>query len=273
MAAPPGDSHRRCVSRGRLTRSTVDSSVSTAKHAIVTGGVRGIGLATTERLLEQGWSVTVVDVDPGEGGSAPASTVFELDVTDPDGVRRVISRAVLNRGRLDLLVNNAGISRRGPLELLAYEDWMKVIDVDLTGVFLCLQAAGRVMLDQGFATIVNLASVAADRGCPGRGGYSPAKAGVIALTKTAAVEWASRGVRVNAVAPGYVATSWLETPQLDKTEILQRIPMSRFATPSEIADAILFLSSPSAAYITGQVLYVDGGFLADYGVNLVDEPV
>src|SRR5207245_1977898 len=151
-------------------------------------------------------------------------------------------------------------------------DWQRVLDVNLNGAFLCLRAAGRIMLRQGFGSIVNIASVAWDRGASGRAPYSVSKAGLVALTKVAAVEWAARGVRVNAVAPGYIDTPMLRTAfengAIDEGDVLARIPAGRFAQAGEIAEVVAFLGSPAASYINGHIVAVDGGFLADYGVGL-----
>ena len=169
-------------------------------------------------------------------------------------------------------MNNAGITTHGLIEDLPFADWRRVLDVDLDGVFLGVRAAGRVMVRQGSGSIVNIASIAWDRGAPGRSAYVASKAGVVGLTKTAAVEWAARGVRVNAVAPGYIDTPLLrgayERGAIAERDVLARIPAARVAHVSEIAAVVAFLGSPAASYITGQTIVVDGGFLADYGVGL-----
>ncbi len=247
--------------------------MSTDKRcAVVTGGGRGIGLTVARRLRDSGWTVVVADVQPGEAADEPGLELRSLDVRDPIAVPATFDAIAADHAGIDLLVNNAGITRRSPIERFRWEDWREVIDVDVHGVFLCLQAAGRSMLARGSGTIVNVASIAADRGQEGRAAYTTAKAAVVGLTRSAAVEWATRGVRVNAIGPGYVATGLLESGlasgELDGDEILARIPMSRFGSPEDIADAVEFLASPSSGYVTGQVLYVDGGFLADFGVGL-----
>lgn len=242
--------------------------------AFVTGGARGIGWATCEELVAHGWRVALGDLD---GKAAQARTDVErgilglrLDVADATSIDATLEATLECFGRLDLFVNNAGIQRHGPLEQLAFEDWRAVLDVNLDGVFRCMQAAGRRMLDAGAGAIVNVVSVSAERGTPGRAPYATAKAAVAALTRTAAVEWAERGVRVNAVGPGYVETplmrSYIDDGQVELEPILARTPLGRMADPAEIARAIRFLGSDEASFVTGQVLYVDGGFLADYGV-------
>jgi 3-oxoacyl-[acyl-carrier protein] reductase len=156
------------------------------------------------------------------------------------------------------------------LESLSFEDWSAVLDVNLNGSFHCLQAAANTMLPQGSGAIVNVASVAATRGAPGRAAYAVSKAAILSLTRTAAVEWSERGLRVNAVAPGYVETDLLTTAivegRLNTEPIIARIPARRLAEPREIAKSIYFLCSDEASYVTGHMLHVDGGFEADYGV-------
>jgi len=241
--------------------------------AVVTGASKGIGRATARLLAEQGWTVASFDVAPPAEPDAGIEDLV-VDVTDNAAVEEAMRAVAARHGGLQLAVNNAGITRRGPLEELSFEDWSAVVAVNLHGVFNGTQAAGRIMLAQeGGGAIVNIASVAADRGQPGRAPYGATKAGVVGLTRAAAVEWAARGVRVNAVGPGYVTSGVYEAAlasgQLDNDEVLRRIPMRRLADASEIAAVIAFLASPAAAYITGQVLYADGGFLADFGIGVV----
>ena len=246
-----------------------------SKVAFITGGARGIGWATAEELLREGWSLTIGDVDLVEArrrASADPERILPLplDVSDRASVEKAMAASLDRWERLDALVNNAGIQRHAALESLSFEDWKLVLDVNLNGAFHCLQVAARHMLAKGAGAIVNVASVAAMRGAAGRAAYAASKAAIVSLTRTAAVEWAARGVRVNAVAPGYVETDLIATfvaaGRLDLSPVVARTPAGRLATPAEIAKAIRFLASDDASFMNGHVLAVDGGFLADYGV-------
>jgi 3-oxoacyl-[acyl-carrier protein] reductase len=241
--------------------------------ALVTGGARGLGWAIGTCLRDAGWQVVAADLVPGETQAGEAGMAYrELDVCDRDQVSSTLTAVAEELGSLDLLVNNAGITRHRPLVDLSWEDWSAVVDVNLHGAFNCLQAAGHIMIEREGGVIVNVASVAAERGAAGRAPYATTKAALVGLTRSAAVEWAPHGVRVNAVGPGYVDTGVLraaiDSGTLDPADVLERIPAGRLAEPAEIGAMVSFLASPQAAYITGQVLYVDGGFLADYGVRV-----
>jgi 3-oxoacyl-[acyl-carrier protein] reductase len=225
------------------------------------------------RFAEEGYRVFAADIAPGNtaDGAGPKSIEWiNLDVTDATAVRSTFDAIAADTG-IDVLVNNAGIQVHSPLEELTVDQWTSVLAVNLTGVFLCLQAAGRHMLAAGTGAIVNIASVAS-RGSAGRAPYATTKAGVVGLTATAGAEWASRGVRVNAVSPGYVDTGvfrqGIASGKLDAATILTRIPAGRLATPEEIADMVFYLASARASYLNGQTLQVDGGFSVDYGVPL-----
>ena len=249
----------------------------TAPVAIVTGGSAGIGWEIGQRLAADGYLVVAADRVPGlTAAENPAGILWrELDVTDHAGVDRVFGEIEAELGPIEVLVNNAGIQRHRGIEDLSWDEWSAVVDVNLHGVFSALQAAGKRMLERGEGRIVNISSISA-RGSAGRAPYSTTKAAVIGLTSTAGAEWAARGVRVNAVAPGYVDTGvfrqGVEQGTLSLDTILSRIPAKRLADASEIASAVSFLVSDQSRYMNGQTLYVDGGFMVDYGVPLAKKP-
>ncbi len=238
--------------------------------AIVTGASRGIGKAIAIALASEGAKViinyassanaaeAVVQEIANNGGEAIA---LHADVSHEVQVDSLIKTAIDKWGRVDILVNNAGITRDTLLLRMKLEDWQAVIDLNLTGVFLATRAASKIMLKQRSGRIINIASVAGQMGNPGQGNYSAAKAGVIGFTKTVAKELASRGITVNAVAPGFIATDM--TANLGNTDdILKFIPLGRYGQPEEIAGMVKFLAAdPAAAYITGQVFNVDGGMV------------
>lgn len=248
-----------------------------APVAVVTGGAAGIGWEIGRRLVADGYTVVAGDRVPGRTVEEnPDHILFrELDVTDHRAVDAVFEAIETELGPIEVLVNNAGIQRHRGIEDLTWEEWSAVVDVNLNGVFACLQAAGRRMLRRGRGRIVNISSVSA-RGSAGRAPYATTKAAVIGLTATAGAEWAARGVRVNAVAPGYVSTGVMQQGvaqgTLDLGTILARIPAGRLAEASEIGAAVSFLVSDDARYVNGQTLYVDGGFMVDYGVPLAKRP-
>lgn len=237
--------------------------------AIITGASRGIGRSTALALAAEGANVVVnyassstaaeevVKTITDAGGNAIA---LQADVSKLDQVDTLINKTLEKFGRVDVLVNNAGITRDTLLLRMKPEDWQAVIDLNLTGVFLCTRAVSKVMLKQKSGRIINITSVAGQMGNPGQANYSAAKAGVIGFTKSVAKELASRGITVNAVAPGFIATDM--TSDLKSDEILKYIPLARYGEPEEVAGMIRFLAAdPAAAYITGQVLNVDGGMV------------
>lgn len=238
--------------------------------ALVTGASRGIGRAIALELAKNGATLVVnyaaanaaadavVEMITSAGGQAIA---LQADVSQVEQVDTIINAVMQKFGRIDILVNNAGITRDTLLLRMKPDDWQAVIDLNLTGVFLCTRAASKIMLKQRSGRIVNITSVAGQMGNPGQANYSAAKAGVIGFTKTVAKELSSRGITVNAVAPGFIVTDM--TNEVGNTEeIIKLIPLGRYGQPEEIAGMVRFLAAdPAAAYITGQVFNVDGGMV------------
>ena len=242
------------------------------KVAIVTGASRGIGRAIAVALASEGAKVVVNYASSASAAEAVVAEINSLgngseaiavpaDVSKEAEVDSLIKSVIDKWGRVDVLVNNAGITRDTLLLRMKLEDWQSVIDLNLTGVFLTSRAIAKIMLKQKSGRIINIASVSGLMGNAGQGNYSAAKAGVIGFTKTVAKELASRGITVNAVAPGFIATDM--TADLKNTEeILKFIPLGRYGQPEEIAGMVRFLAAdPAAAYITGQVFNVDGGMV------------
>jgi 3-oxoacyl-[acyl-carrier protein] reductase len=239
------------------------------KVAIVTGASRGIGRAIALELASQGAKLVV---NYASSSSAAEKVVAEIiaaggeaislqaDVSQAEQVDILINSSLEKFKRIDVLVNNAGITRDSLLLRMKPEDWQAVINLNLTGVFLCTRAVSKILLKQKSGRIINITSVAGQIGNPGQANYSAAKAGVIGLTKSVAKELASRGITVNAVAPGFIATDM--TNDLPADSILPHIPLGRYGQPEEIAGMVRFLAAdPAAAYITGQVFNVDGGMV------------
>ncbi len=242
------------------------------KVAIVTGAAAGLGFAIAERLASDGAAVVIADVDlegaetareklAASGGRAFAQ---RADVSDPRDVMALVARTLEEFGRLDVMVSNAGIGGTHAFLDEPLEHWNRVLAVNLTGVFLCGQAAARAMLKQGSGRIVNVASISGVRAGSGRTAYGTAKAGVIQLTRQMALELGPRGINVNAVAPGPVETALTLRDHTAETRAAYNalIPLERYGTPQEIAAAVAFLASAEASYINGQTLFVDGGFTA-----------
>ena len=247
----------------------------TQKVALVTGAARGIGLATAKRFLVEGWRVALLDVDSDTLGRTHAAlpidrtVAIRCDVADSAGVAAAVARVGKEFGRLDALVNNAGIAIFKPILDITYEDWSRVLAVNLTGPFLCVQAAAPLMRDSGGGAIVNITSISGLRASTLRTAYGTSKAGLAHLTQQQAIELASLGIRVNAVAPGPVDTAMakaVHTPEI-RAAYHDAIPLNRYGLEQELAEAIFFLCSERASYITGQTIAVDGGFEAT-GIGL-----
>jgi 3-oxoacyl-[acyl-carrier protein] reductase len=249
----------------------------TSRVAIVTGSSSGIGRAIATELAARGMSV-VVTSRSAERAQATAAAIEQqggtalgvaTELTDADAPAALVTRTLDAFGRLDVLVNNAGAGQVADSETLALADWQRIIDLDLSAPFRCAQAAARPMLAAGRGVIVNVTSLTGHVGLPRRAAYGAAKHGLEGLTKTLAVEWARRGVRVVSVAPAYVATELLagtsKAGGFTLEEVAHRTPLGRLAEPEEVARVVAFLVSDDASYITGSSILVDGGWVADGG--------
>ena len=244
--------------------------------AVVTGAGRGLGAAIADKLSARGAAVVLADRDAERAGATAqglraagrVATAAVADVCDPGQVTALFDATVAEHGRLDVLVNNAGVGAVAPSHELALEVWSRTLAVNLTGTFLCAQAAARHMLPAGRGVIVNIGSVFAATGMPMRAAYAAGKHGVVGLTKVLAGEWAGRGLRVVAVDPAYVRTALDDADQVaggySEADIARRTPMGRYAERAEVARVVAFLASDAASFVTGSEVAVDGGWLA-YG--------
>ncbi len=242
----------------------------TGKTAIVTGAAQGIGRATAETLAQHGADVVVADLDPGRSQDTVAAVAklgrralnVKVNVADFADVKAMVDQVMKEWGKIDILANNAGITRDGLLLRMKEEDWNLVLQVNLNGTFHCTKAVLQPMTKQRFGRIVNIASIVGAMGNAGQANYAASKAAVIGFTKTVAREYASRQVTVNAVAPGFIDTAMTQGLPADVKETLQKqIPLGHLGQPSDVAEAVSFLASDAARYITGHVLHVNGGML------------
>ena len=238
------------------------------KVALITGAAQGIGKAVTLVLARHGADVIVADVNIEKAQETArevealgrAAMAVRVDVTRLEDVEKMVEAAVQRFGKIDILINNAGIARDKLILRMTEEDWDTVLNVNLKGTFNCTKAVIKHMSKQRSGKIVNIASVVGMMGNPGQANYSASKAGVIGLTKTIAREFAARGINVNAIAPGYIQTPMTEVlPEKAKEELKRLIPMERLGQPEDVAHAVLFLVSEASSYITGNILNVNGG--------------
>jgi 3-oxoacyl-[acyl-carrier protein] reductase len=234
--------------------------------AIVTGGGRGIGRAIALRLAEAGTNIVLNDIEPVEDvvkeikAMGRQALPLLADVSSAAEVDKMVAEAMAAYNRIDILVNNAGIARDQLLLRMTEEEWDSVLAVDLKSVFLCTRAVLKHMTKQRWGRIISIASVVGIVGNPGQANYAAAKAGIIGFTRTVAKEVASRGITVNAIAPGFIDTEMTKHLKAEwREELKKRIPLGRFGSPADVAEAVAFLASDAAGYITGQVLGVDGG--------------
>jgi 3-oxoacyl-[acyl-carrier protein] reductase len=242
--------------------------------AIVTGSGRGIGRAIALRLAEAGANVVVNDIGDGKPVEAVIREIKAMgrqalpvlaDVSSASEVERLVGETTSAYGRLDILVNNAGIARDQLLLRMTEEEWDRVISVDLKSVFLCTRAVLKHMVKQRWGRIISIASIVGIVGNPGQANYASAKAGIIGFTRTIAKEVASRGITVNAIAPGFIETEMTQRLKEEwREELKKRIPLGRLGSPGDVAEAVAFLASEEAGYITGQVLAVDGGMVISW---------
>ncbi len=239
------------------------------KAAIVTGSARGIGKAIAEKLAEAGANVLINDINEDSAKQTAQEIAqkygvetifFACDISKEEQANQLVETCKEKWGKVDILVNNAGITKDTLLLRMTKEQWDQVINVNLTGTFLCTRAAFKIMMNQRSGVIINISSIAGENGNVGQANYSASKAGVIGFTKTVAVEGAARGVRCNAIAPGFIQTAMTDAiPDKIKEKMIASIPLKRPGQPEDIANAVLFLASDLSSYITGQVLDVNGG--------------
>ncbi|WP_228850463.1 3-oxoacyl-ACP reductase FabG [Aegicerativicinus sediminis] len=240
----------------------------TNKVAIITGGAKGIGKATVELFLKEGASVICWDIDEVAGNKLLAEnegndlSFYKVNTCDKENIASAISSIVDTYGRIDILINNAGITRDATLKKMTDEQWQTVLNVNLTGVFNCTQAVSNVMVEQGSGSIANAASIVGLYGNFGQTNYVATKSGVIGMTKVWARELGRKGINVNAVAPGFIATEMVTTiPEKVISDLESKTPMGRLGSPMDIAYAYLYLTSDEGKFVNGAVLSVDGGLV------------
>lgn len=241
------------------------------RNAVITGGARGIGEAIAKALAKMGANIIIWDVLEDQAKATADALAkefgvktggYSVNVTNGESVEAAAEAAAKDFGSIDVLVNNAGITRDGLLIRMKEEDWDAVLAINLKGVWQCTKSVGRIMLKARKGAIVNIASVVGVMGNAGQANYSASKAGVIGLTKTSAKEFASRGIRVNAVAPGFIRTAMTDKLTEDqRAKMAALIPLGSLGTPEDVADAVAFLASDASRYITGQVVNVCGGMV------------
>lgn len=235
--------------------------------AVITGGANGIGAGIAKRFVEEGAKVAVCDIDAETGGKITEALggkakFYRMDVADEEEIKKAVDQIFSDYAKIDILINNAGITNDKLLLRMTKEDWERVIDINLTGTFLVTRAVIKYMIKQRYGRIVNIASIAGIIGNPGQANYSASKAGIIGFTKSCAKELASRSITVNAIAPGFIETSMTAVlPDEVKENYLKAIPMKRFGKVEDVAALALFLSSEQASYMTGQVICLDGGLV------------
>lgn len=241
------------------------------KTAIITGSGRGIGKAIAMKLASYGANIVINDIPSSDYADATCeeikalgvdSIVIKGDVRNADDVKNLIDTTLEKFGAIDIFVNNAGVTRDGLMLRMSEDDWDLVMDINLKGAFNCIKAVARPMMKQRSGAIINIASVVGEMGNVGQANYSASKGGLIALTKTTAKEFASRGIRCNAVAPGFIASDMTDKLSDEvKKQYFAAIPLGKFGQTDQIADVVAFLASDMSSYVTGQVINVDGGLL------------
>ncbi len=239
------------------------------RTAIVTGSSRGLGKAIAEKLgilganvVLTGTSETVFNTAAELEAKGIKAVAIVGDVRNAEDVKNMISKAVETFGGIDILINNAGITKDKPMAMMSEDDWDTVLDINLKGCFLCTKAAAKLMIKKKYGRIINVSSVAGAYGNPGQANYSASKGGMIGLTKTTAKELATRGITCNAVTPGLIESDMTEIlPEDLKRKYLEKIALGRFGTPEDVANVVAFLASDEAGYVTGQVIDIDGGLV------------